>query len=124
MGEVKHGVLFGQGSLTVDGSKVWVHFPRIKTQGWDFGTPGTSPVQLHNMLPGKPRLHFVDGTRMWQLGLSKFEDTATGKEVLWLTGRFAKPLNALWDGQYLVAGYETGELLILDFDHVLPSRTL
>ena len=124
VGEVKHGVLFGQGSLTVDGSRVWVHFPRIKTQGWDFGTQGTSPVQLHNTFPGRPRLHFVDGTRMWQFGLSRFEDTATGKEILRLAGRFAKPLNALWDGQYLVAGYETGEVLILDFHHVLPSRAL
>jgi len=61
---------------------------------------------------------------MWQIGLSRFEDTATGKEVLRLAGRFAKSLNALWDGQYLVAGYETGEVLILDFNCVLPSRVL
>ena len=121
VGEVKHGVLFGQGFLTVDGSRVWVHFPRIKTQGWDFGTPGSSPVQLSNIPPGKPHLHFIDGTRMLQFGSSRVEHTATGKEVLRLAGRFAKPLNALWDGRYLVAGYETGEMLILDFNHVLPK---
>ena len=23
-----------------------------------------------------------------------------------------------WDGQYLVAGYESGEVLILDFNHM------
>jgi len=37
------------GSLTIDGLKVWAHWPQSKYQGWDFGIPGSSPVQLSNM---------------------------------------------------------------------------
>jgi hypothetical protein len=31
------------------------------------------------------------------------------------SGRYAEPSIAEWDGQYLVAGYKSGEVLILDF---------
>jgi hypothetical protein len=42
------------------------------------------------------------------------KDTVTGKVVLQLNGRYAKPFDVQWDGQYLVAGYESGEVMILD----------
>ena len=28
---------------------------------------------------------------------------------------------AQWDGRYLIAGYESGEVLILDFIHIIPQ---
>jgi hypothetical protein len=46
--------------------------------------------------------------------LPGIEDTITGKKVLQLPSRYSKPGDAQWDGQYLVAGYSTGEVLILD----------
>jgi len=44
------------------------------------------------------------------------KDAVTGKEVFQLVGRYAKPNCVQWDGQYLVAGYESGEVLILGFN--------
>jgi hypothetical protein len=41
-------VQHSSGSLTVDGSKVWVHNSRAEDQVWDFGTPDSSPVKLPN----------------------------------------------------------------------------
>ena len=38
--------------------------------------------------------------------------------VLKLPERFSGPIKLLWDACYLVAGYVSGEVLILDFDHV------
>jgi len=99
--------------LTVDGSRVWVHFPSSEPLGWDFGTPDASPVQISNM----PQPH-LNHTKMWDIGLSRIVDTVTGKVVFQLDGKFAKPTHAQWDGQYLVAGYLSGEVLILDFNCV------
>ena len=48
----------------------------------------------------------------------------TGKVVFQLTGRFAKPVDVQWDSRYLVAGYKSGEVLILNFNHVFPSTSL
>ena len=52
---------------------------------------------------------------------TKIKDTVTGRVVFQLVGRYASPKGGVhWDGQYLVAGYESGEVLILDFNHNLP----
>jgi hypothetical protein len=32
-----------------------------------------------------------------------------------------EPVVVEWDGQYLVAGYESGEELILDFNYIFPQ---
>jgi len=46
-------------------------------------------------------------------------DIVTGEVGFQLAGRYANPVDSWWDGQYLVAGYESGEVLILDFHHQL-----
>ena len=97
--------------LCVDGSKIWVCFKDSSIQGWDFGIPGSSPIQLSNKIPDRPHLDFIDK--------SLIKDTVTGKEVFKLVGRYARPEEVQWDGQYLVAGYWSGEVLILDSNHVL-----
>jgi WD40 repeat protein len=109
------------GSLTMDGSRVWVHFRDLPTQGWDFGIPGSPPILLPNTFSNRPHLDFIDGTKHWNTGPSRIEDTVTGKEVLRLPGRFAMPSDAQWDGQYLVTGYNSGEVLIVDFNHTIPT---
>ena len=109
------------GSLTVDDSRVWVWFPESEPRGWDFGIPGSSPVSLSNPPLSRPCLDSIVGTKQQNL---RIKDTMTGKEVLQLYGRFGAPVDAWWDGQYLVAGYASGEVLILDFVHVLPLTGL
>jgi len=118
-GEVEWGGFMGT-ILTVEGSKVWVYSEKTETDGWDFGTPGPSPVLLSNVTQERHRLHFIDGTKGIS-SLSTIEDTVTGKVVFQLPARFSELHNAQWDGQHLVGNYESGELLILDFNHVLPQ---
>jgi hypothetical protein len=52
-------------------------------------------------------------------GPSRIEDAFTREEVFRLSGRYRKPTIARWDGRSLVAGYRSGEVLILDFDNAL-----
>jgi len=102
--------------LIVDGSKVWIYlYPKPEYQGWDFGTQGLAPVQLSNMPPDKFHL---TGTMLWDRSLSRIKDTVTGKVVFELSGRFANPTFVEYDGFYLAAGYTSGEVLILDFNHL------
>ena len=99
-----------QTSLTIDGSRVWACSPLSDPLGWDFGTPGSPPVQLSNSL-----LLFPTNAKLWDIRQSRIEDAVTGRVVFQLAGRFLNPVKSQWDGHYLVAGYRTGEVLILDF---------
>ena len=101
-----------QRSLSINGSKVWVHSPMLEPMGWDFGIPGFPSVQLSSSptLPSK--------TKLLDVPRSRIINTVTGKVAFKLAGRFAWPTDFKWDGQYLVAGYEFGEVLILDFNHM------
>ena len=104
-------------SLVVDGSRVWVYFEDSQAQGWDFGLSGSIPSPLSNTLLGRPYLCFMS---TWQQD-TRVEGAATRKEVFQLSGRYAMPKVARWDGQYLVAGYRSGEVLIMDFSHMIPQ---
>ena len=116
VGEVKLGEPLYD-SLVVDGSRVWVSFEDSKTEGWDFGLSGSAPISLSNVSSDKPHLCFI-GTMQQDTSPSRVEDTVTRKEVFRLSGRYAMPEVARWDSQYLIAGYTSGEVLILDFNHV------
>ena len=100
-------------SLTMDGSKVWVHWPQSEYKGWDFGTLGSSPVQLSNM----PTL--CNGSMLWDPSQTRIKNAVTGEVVFQLSGRFVSPVDVQCDGFYLVAGYQSGEMLIVDLRHVL-----
>ena len=101
-------------SLTIDGLRVWVHCPMSDPLGWDFGVPGSPPVQLSNT----PSL-CLSGAGADTTGLCRMKDIVTGNIIFQLGGRFAAPPHVQWDGHYLVAGYKSGEVLILDFSHIL-----
>ena len=117
VGEVEVENNLCQNPFDVDGSKIWVHFEDKPTQGWDFGIPGSSPVPLPSTLSNRQhRLHFIHGA--YKGDLSRIMDTVTGKVVFQLSGRYADPRDMQWDGQYLVAGYFSGEVLILDFNYL------
>jgi len=116
MGRVEIEYIPPKHSLTVDGTKVWIHYPGSEYQGWDFGTQSSSPVQLpNNMLPD--RFHLTD-TMLWDTNLFRVKDVVTGKVVFQLPERFTNPTAVQFDGCYLAAGYNSGEVLILDFNHV------
>ena len=113
MGEVRFRSSTLERTLTVHGSRVWIHAPGPRFQGWDFRIPGSSPVELSNT----PML-YPNHTKMWDFE-SRIKDAISGKLVLQLAGRFAQPVNSQWDGQHLVAGYRSGEVLILNFNQML-----
>ena len=103
--------------LHVDGSKIWVRSKNLSTKGWDFGALGSAPVLISNTSSERPCLDFIYGTS-WGTGPCLVNNTVTGKEVFRLVGKHAEPCRVKWDGQYLVADYENGEVLIFDFGHL------
>ena len=105
--------------LIADGLRVCFFLEDLEIQGWDFGVSDSTPIPLSNPSPDKPHLVFL-GTEWQQISPSRIEDMVTKKEVFQLSGRYAKPLVARCDGRYLIAGYESGEVLILDFNDMIP----
>ena len=101
-------------SLQADGSRIWIQLEDSSTQGWDFGVSGP-PIPLSIGSTGRPLLEFIGGPIWQDHSASWVKNTVTGREVFRLSGRYAKPSRVQWDGQYLVAGYGSGEILILDF---------
>ena len=103
--------------LQMDGSKIWIRLEDLSTQGWDFGTSSSSPTPSSIGSTGRPLQDF--GNYGWQtLNPSRIKGTISGKEVFKLPGRHASPGEVQWDEQYLIAGYESGEILILDFHNM------
>ena len=107
-------------SLIVDRSRVWVCLRDLQTRGWDFGVPGSTPVPLPHSLLDRPHLMFFGNK--WECSIpSRVENIITRKKVFQLLGRYAKPSVARLDGQYLVTGYNSGDVLILDFNHMISQ---
>jgi hypothetical protein len=102
--------------MYISGSRICVRFYSQSTLEWDFGISGSSPVLLSNTSSEKLSQHFI-WTSMSE-GSSGIKDTVTGKIVIQLFGRHENPSMVQWDDQYLVAGYHSGEVLILDHIHL------
>jgi hypothetical protein len=117
VGKVMLGHTLQPDSLIVDGSKAWVH--NSPTQGWDFGTLDVCCVP--NVSPDRPRLDFINGTVGQTASPSRIVDTVNGRVVFQLYGRYSKPCDIRWDDRYLVAGYKSGEVLILDFNNIISQ---
>ena len=120
MGKVDlHSSCYSDTFLTVDSSRVWVQIPSQGIKGWDFGVPEASSIGHCGEPPNRHHLDFIGGIRKRRSYLPGIEDTITRREVFQLPLRYAEPNDAQWDGQYLVAGYETGEVIILDCNCML-----
>jgi len=104
--------------LWIDGSKVMVCCGGSSTLGWDFGVLGSNPIEISPTFSDRPHLDFIGITSDETAGKIGIEDRATGNMVFQLTGKI--PTAVQWNGCYLIAGYNTGEVLILDFINVLP----
>jgi len=107
--------------LAVNGSQAYIHSKDLPIQRWDFGIPGSPPVLLPNVPLGRFCLDSTGGTKCWGGDLTGIRDTVTGKVFFQLAGQYSDPQGLLrWNGQYLVAGYESGQVLVLDFTHMVP----
>ena len=105
--------------LRMDNSKILVRLGTSSTEVWDFGAPGTNCIQLSEISSDKPQLNLID-IRYWSQGsLVRIEDSVTGKVVFQPHGKYANPSAMQWNGQYLIAGYATGEVLVLDFGQMI-----
>ena len=100
------------GYLSVDGSKIWVHWPGSKYKGWDFSISGSIPMELSDAFT-PPSF-----SRLWDPEQARIKNPATREVVFQLPGRFASPVRVQCDDTYLVAGYQTGEVLILDLMNI------
>ena len=96
------------------GSRVWDYPTDSQTQGQDFGTPGSTLVTPSNT----SYLGCIWHTTQWGAGLLGIMDVVTGKDIFLLSGRYAGPQTIWWDGLYLVVGYSSGQVMILDFNHM------
>ena len=105
-------------SFIIDGSRVWVSYANAESQVWDFGIPDSPPVQLPDV-----SLYILhpQGVILWDTGSSCVKEKATGKVVFWLSKRHGRPVNVKWNDQYLFVSFISGEVLVLDFSHVLTQ---
>ena len=56
---------------------------------------------------------------LWDPRQGEIKNAVTGKVIFQLSGRFANPAVVQCDGSYLVAGYRSGEILILNLKNVM-----
>ena len=108
-------------SLCTDSPRIWICSRDSPAQeGWDFGTSGSAPVPFDPYIE-RPCLNLI-GSALQKTGNPLWiKDTVTGRKVFQLSGKYATPTCVQWDGQLLVAGYESGEVLILDFYCILSQ---
>ena len=99
-------------ALIVDGSKVWGSWPASNYKGWDLGVPGSTLMGLSST-PTLPSL-----SRFWDPEQARIMNPTTREVVFQLSRRFADPVSVQCDDAYLVAGYQSGEVLILDLTNV------
>ena len=99
--------------LSVDGSTVWMNSTE-NDMGWNFRISDLSLLESCLAPLNRYHLDFVGGVRKERNVLPPIEDTIAKREFLQLPKKLDNPTDAQWDGQYLVAGYDTGEVLILE----------
>ena len=99
--------------MAIDGSRVWMNVDGREIRGWNIGISNPDSIGPCDPFPNRPHLDFIGGIREYRMSLPPIENTITGKEFLRLPRSLDNPTDAQWDGQYLVAGYDTGDVLIL-----------
>ena len=115
--EVGYGGLNGVELLAMDGSSVWVQFYDIHSlvvpsKGWDLKPSGFSPIEQFTQPP--TNLH-LSSTKLWDTSLCRILDTSTRKVVFQLPAQFGTPVDIKWNGQYMVASFQSRMELVLEF---------
>jgi len=111
VGKGESRALRGQKSLVMDGSRVWVQRDFRWYEGWDFGIPGSPPVELSTWPPATLCLN---NTRLWNNETCQVR--VTGKVVFQLSkGLQGHIVEVQWNGQYLVISLRAEKELILEF---------
>jgi len=95
--------------IAIDGSKIQV----TGFQGWDFGIPGSSPVELS--FNRQYILHLND-TKLWERDMFRMQDKVTRKVVFELPERFGEAVHVQLGGQYLIVSLMS-KVLVLDLSH-------
>ena len=116
LGEVEIKLSGGSRCLVIDDLRVWACHSNSGERGWDFGSPGSSPIQLSNKSPTK--LH-PDGTLQWDWFQFKVQSVITGKVVFQLPKSLGRPIDVQWNNQTLFICFGPTEVLIFDFTHIL-----
>ena len=116
LGEVEMEEPFFTRFLVVDDLRVWACHYNSGEQGWDFGSPGSIPIQLSNKSPTK--LH-PDGTLQWDWFQCNVQSVVTGRVIFQLPKSLGMPIDVQWNGQILFICFGPTEVLILDFTHML-----
>ena len=101
--------------LTMDSSGVWVHWGS-EYQGWNFGISGSSPAQLLDVFP---EWGYLNSTFRWDRQLYGIKNEVTGKVVFQVPGKYGYFFDVQWNEHYLVVCFQSKEVLILDFSHLL-----
>ena len=110
-------LLFFARSLTVEGSRAWTHHDQSGWEGWDFRFPD-SPIQLSKK---PPCIFHPSGTILWDIGLSRIQNSASRKVLFQLSAGLGRPINVGWYGQYFVGCFKSGKILVLDLSNALPQ---
>jgi hypothetical protein len=98
----------------VEGSRVWVHLKSADYE-WDYEIID-SFSGLSNAPPNK--LH-PSGTILWDIGLSRVQEIASGKILFQLNAGLGRPSDVQWNDQCLVACFISGKVLVIDFSDAL-----
>ena len=113
-------------SVNLDGPIIWIRSSkRSQAWGWDSTDLWSPPLDSFDSTNGHPMvcLHVRRGP--WYNTIqSKIIDTTSQTEVFRLPGLIEHPGKVAWDGRYLFAVDENGELLIVDFVHMIHPRYL
>ena len=102
--------------LTVDGFVVWLHHLYSEPQGWNFGTSHVSRVQSLDVSLSQ---HYLNGPLQWVPSLHGIKNETTGKVVFWVPEKYGDVFDVQWNEHYLVVCFQSKEVLILDFSHIL-----
>ena len=95
----------------MDGSRVWLYTYHGGSQGWDFGTSGSQPIELSDP-PIQPH---PNGAMLWDPIQNRVKDVATGRVICEPPKRYGEPSHVQWKNLYLVIYFTPEDLLILDF---------
>ena len=102
--------------LCLDGSKVGVvgGCPQV----WDFGVQGIIPFKSPGMASDRLYPEIIVKAYGCSYGFYVRIENKSTKKVFPLPDRYACAPVLQWDGQYVIAGYNSGEVLILDLNNM------